>query len=237
VVGGVAATALPPLWCCCAAFPPRLCSCWCSWRCCRDCSSSWCGCWFLRRRRRRWCCDISSPCPLLPFSQLPLLPLLITPSLCINNLFCFLTFFPCLSLFSFFFSKGFPTLCFFLPTLPNYPSCLPPFLFLFHVLLPSPFPSCSSLLYSPLNSSWRGCWDEENDELAMAFFPLFLFLLLLCFLVGCCFVAPLEEKELLRRKWLLLLWASVEASLKRSCWIVGRIWWCWEEADDASRWS
>jgi hypothetical protein len=39
--------------------------------------------------------------------------------------------------------------------------------------------------------------------------------------VGCCFVAPLEEKELLRRKWLLLLWGSVEASLKRSCWIVG----------------
>jgi len=55
----------------------------------------------------------------------------------------------------------------------------------------------------------------------MAFFPLFLFLLLLCFLVGCCFVAPLEEKELLRRKWLLLLWGSVEAGLKRSCWIVG----------------
>ena len=127
---------------------------------------------------------------------------------------------PCLSLFSFF-SKGFPTLCFFLPTLPNYPSCLPPFLFLFHVLLPSPFPSCSSLLYSPLNSSWRGCWDEEYDELAMAFFPLFLFLLLLCFPVGCCFVAPLEEKELLRRKWLLLLWSSGKAGLKRSCWIVG----------------
>ncbi|KAI9390165.1 hypothetical protein POPTR_008G142940v4 [Populus trichocarpa] len=55
----------------------------------------------------------------------------------------------------------------------------------------------------------------------MAFFPLFLFLLLLCFPVGCCFVAPLEEKELLRRKWLLLLWGSVEAGLKRSCWIVG----------------
>jgi hypothetical protein len=71
----------------------------------------------------------------------------------------------------------------------------------------------------------------------MAFFPLFLFLLLLCFLVGCCFVAPLEEKELLRRKWLLLLWASMEAGLKRSYWIMGRIWWCWEEADDASRWS
>jgi hypothetical protein len=55
----------------------------------------------------------------------------------------------------------------------------------------------------------------------MAFFPLFLFLLLLCFPVGCCFVAPLEEKELLRKKWLLLLWGSVEAGLKRSCWIVG----------------
>ena len=68
----------------------------------------------------------------------------------------------------------------------------------------------------------------------MAFFPLFFFLLLLCFPVGCCFVAPLEEKELLRRKWLLLLWGSVEAGLKRSCWIVERIWWCWEEADDAS---
>jgi hypothetical protein len=96
----------------------------------------------------------------------------VTPSLCINNLLCFLTFFPCLSLFSFFL-KGFPTLYFFLPTLPNSPSCLPPFLFIFHVLLPSPFPSCSSLLYSPLNSSWLGCWDEGNDELAMAFFPLF----------------------------------------------------------------
>jgi len=149
VVGGVAATALPPLWCCCAAFPPRLCSCWCSWRCCRDCSSSWCGCWFLRRRRRRWCCDISSPCPLLPFSQLPLLPLLITPSLCINNLFCFLTFFPCLSLFSFFF-KRFPNslflssyaaqLPFMSPSVPFSFSCSPPFSVSF-LFFSSVFPS------------------------------------------------------------------------------------------------
>jgi hypothetical protein len=34
--------------------------------------------------------------------------------------------------------------------------------------------------------------------------------------------APLEEKELLRRKWLLLLWGSVEMmrSVWGSCWIV-----------------
>jgi hypothetical protein len=44
----------------------------------------------------------------------------------------------------------------------------------------------------------------------MAFFLLFLFLLLLCFPVRCCFVAPLEEKELLRScccgvQWRLVL--------------------------------
>jgi len=28
-----------------------------------------------------------------------------------------------------------------------------------------PFSFCFSLLYSPLSGSWRGCWDEEDDEL------------------------------------------------------------------------
>ena len=31
-----------------------------------------------------------------------------------------------------------------------------------------PFSFCFSPLYSPLSGSWRGCWDEEDDELTMA---------------------------------------------------------------------
>jgi len=30
-----------------------------------------------------------------------------------------------------------------------------------------PFSFCFSLLYSPFSGSWRGCWDEEDDELTM----------------------------------------------------------------------
>jgi len=42
------------------------------------------------------------------------------------------------------------------------PLCSPP------LRLSLPFSFCVSLLYSPLNGSWRGCWDEEDDELTMA---------------------------------------------------------------------
>ena len=42
------------------------------------------------------------------------------------------------------------------------PLCSPP------LRLSLPFSFCFSLLYSPLNGSWRGCWDEEDDELTMA---------------------------------------------------------------------
>jgi hypothetical protein len=31
-----------------------------------------------------------------------------------------------------------------------------------------PFSFCFSLLYSPFSGSWRGCWDEEDDELTTA---------------------------------------------------------------------
>jgi hypothetical protein len=58
-----------------------------------------------------------------------------------------------------------------------FPSVLPVLLsFLFfslsalsHLLLFfSPFSFCLSLMYSLLNGSWCGCWDEEDDELKMA---------------------------------------------------------------------
>ena len=64
---------------------------------------------------------------------------------------------------------------------------------------------CLSLLADALSGD-----DEDNDEGVMCWrngcSSLCVFLLLLCFPVGCCFIAPLEEKKLEmetkgRRRW------------------------------------
>jgi len=84
--------------------------------------------------------------------------------------------------------------------------------------------------------SWCGCWTEGNGELTMALRLLAgpsvissVYLLSFCASLLCSsssiwslvFFPVLPVLALLRRKWLLLLWSSGKAGLKRSCWIVG----------------
>jgi len=86
------------------------------------------------------------------------------------------------------------------------------------------------------SSSWYGCWAEGDDELTMALRLLAgpsvissVYLLSFCSSLLCSsssiwslvFFPVLPVLALLRRKWLLLLWSSGKAGLKRSCWIVG----------------
>jgi len=86
------------------------------------------------------------------------------------------------------------------------------------------------------SSSWCGCWAEGDDELTMALRLLVgpsvvssVYLLSFCSSLlyssssiwSLVFFPVLPVLALLRRKWLLLLWSSGKAGLKRSCWIVG----------------
>ena len=162
----------------------------------------------------------------------------VTPSLCINNLLCFLTFFPCLSLFFFFFFQKVSQLS-----------------VSFFVRCPIPLHvSLHSFLFFMFSS-------------LLCFLPVLLFCIPLSTVLGVAAGMKNMMSWRWRSSlcfcscsFSVFPWAaaSLHRWRRRNCWeengccccgvrwrLVlreaagswGRIWWCWEEAGDASRWS